>query len=175
MCIWAYLEPKNPEASDVIAACNQEYKVYSLLSGLSMMLPMLLIIYIMIKSWSHSNELTETLSYAALGLESLICIALFAYKINLMSTLRGVCDDTGTAIGSTVVAIIEGGSILGSLGAFSVITALLAILVILIGKRICCSSCGGKIVVGSSLVEIPYIEHYFTTCTDSCAICLSEF
>ena len=41
-------------------------------------------------------------------------------------------------------------------------------------KRICCCW-GGTAMMGYSLAKIPYIEHYFTSCIDSCAICLNEF
>ena len=41
--------------------------------------------------------------------------------------------------------------------------------------KVCCCCFEEPKLTGSSLAKIPYIPRYFTSCSDSCAICLSEF
>ena len=175
MCMAAYFEPIMQDTSELVAACNREYKDLSLYCGLSLILPSLFIVYIQAKNQTHSHDTTEILSFVALGLEFVLCIVHLVYYQNLRFSLNKVCQDTGTSLGEIVILIIEGLTTAGIIIAFFMIGALIVATLMIIGKRICCSWCGGKVVVGSSLAKIPYMEHYFTSCTDSCAICLSEF
>ena len=111
----------------------------------------------------------------SLALECVIFSALYIYKIILQSSQQGEdCNGTGTSLGALVMAPIYISSATCTLFGGLLLGAYALHLLQLCLKRICCCF-GPPMLTGTSLAKIPYIERYFTTCTDSCAICLGDF
>ena len=175
LCVWAYYEPLNTNGSPQTVDCYKDYKTYLLVCGFAMALPLLVILYIIKSNSDSSIEEIEKKAGMTLGLECFIFSALYIYKFILQEAEGNECEGTGTDLGAIVMVPIYISSATCTLFGGLVLGTYLLYLIQICFKQVCCCCLSGAALMGSSLAKIPYIEHYFITCTDSCAICLSEF
>lgn len=86
LCVGAYLEPLNTEASESQMQCFEDYKLFLLICGFSMLPSVAFILYIVKCRSRHSHESVEKFAGMSLGLECVIFSALYIYKLVLSAS-----------------------------------------------------------------------------------------
>lgn len=103
-CFYCFFAPDDYQDSDEgKQACFDSYKLYLLVSGICLILPTLMLLYVIGCQRRHSHSTMEDLSTITLVVECVIFSAIFIYFKILGSENEDECENTGTLIGSLVM------------------------------------------------------------------------
>ena len=172
-CFYTYFTPPEHETIDEnTAECQDEYRLYLLVSGSCLIVPTLLIAYIVLCNKWHSVDRVQELASLAILIECIMFSGIFIY-FKILSTENDYCENTGTLVGSlAMVPLYVCGASCTMFGA-CVLSAYFYIYMQNLMRRFCCCF-GGTALLGPNMPRVSYSKRDFQDEHD-CSICLNEF